>query len=189
MDKRAFLCTAATYTLASLWPSAAAAEVVEHGATISLRNADGGPGRSRYLIGHVPRGGLGFAPELSRTHSGTKWKVFRAGGEFFFIRCLGLGEGPRWLEGRAANAGVALAAERKPAYSGTAWRVLRFEGSSDYALECEVARGKRWWLRGVPGRGIVDLAPASEQTVPGSRWTISRYPVCIDPPCDPWFSR
>ena len=189
MDKREFLMAAAG-TLASLLPSTASAEVVEHAAIISVRNVDGGPGQSRFLIGHVPNGRMGFAPELSRTHSGTKWKVFAAGNEFFFIQCLGLGQGPRWLEGRAATASVGLAAGRQPSYSGTAWRALPFQGSgTDYLLECEVARGKRWWLRGTPGRGVVDLAAPSDRPVPGTRWTISRYPVCIDPPCDPWFRR
>lgn len=30
------------------------------------RGMSGGPGQNRFLIGHVPNGRIGFAPELSR---------------------------------------------------------------------------------------------------------------------------
>ena len=187
MDKREFLRMAAVGTLASLWPSATSAAVVEHGAIVSLRNVDGGPGKSRFLIGHVGNGRLDFAPELSRTHSGTKWKVFTAGSGFFAFECRGLGQGPRWLEARAG--GVHLAAQRQRPYSGTAWRALPFPGSTaDYVVECEIVPRQRQWLRGTPGQNMVDLVPA-DSAVAGTRWTISRYPECIDPPCDPWFRR
>jgi hypothetical protein len=184
MNRRTFLRTVTAGSLIMAHPRLLAAHVVKPGNTVSLRIVGRGP--QRFLDGLTRTSSVGFAPELSRKFSGTKWRVVAVGSDIVAFQCRGLVDGNRWLEGRLADGTVGLAPDRNR--PGTRWRVGPFPGSqTEVGLECLVdSRGNRW-LFGDPASGSIRLTTSLVAPYTGLRWDVAMYPVCIDEPCDPFF--
>jgi hypothetical protein len=181
MERRDVLKTLVFGSIAILLPGRALAEILRHGNEVSLRCLGDKPG-PRYLDGRTRDGTVGLAPDLSPKHTGTKWKVFRAGEGIVALKCLGVIEGPRWLDGRTAEGTIGLAPSTKEPFTGTRWKVVPLDNRNPdiVALQCLGAVDGPRWLDGRTGNGTVGLAPSKDAPFTGTRWEVRSYPVPID---------
>ena len=181
MNRRDFTKTLGASSITLVFPVRAHASVLKPGNNVSLRclGQIRGPNYPNYLDGRTSDGSVGLAPKLTPKFSGTKWKVFNAGGSAISLQCLGAVDGPRWLDGRTSNGTAGLAPNRNKPFTGTRWEVVELENGA-IALKClGDVEGPRW-LDGRTGEGTVGLARTTDPPFTGTRWDVRPYPVPID---------
>ena len=137
----------------------------------------------RWLDGRTQDGSVGLAPVLSKTYSGTKWAVIRAGEGIVALRCEGLLDGPaRWLDGRTHEGKVGLAPNTNKPFTGTRWQVVEADQNNPkiVRLKCLGAVEGPRWLDGRTHDGTVWLAPRTDPPFTGTKWEVQQYPVITD---------
>jgi hypothetical protein len=136
----------------------------------------------RYLDGRTQNRTVGLVKELVKPFTGTKWRVFAAGGGAVSFQCLGNIEGARWLDGRTTDGSVGLAPNRQGQFTGTRWEAIELNGI--YMLKCLGTINGPRWLDGRTQNGSVALANTTDPPFTGTKWEIRPYPACFDDPCN-----
>jgi hypothetical protein len=168
------------------FPLRLSAQTISPGDTVSFKCLGLLPGPRRYLDGRTHDSTVGLAPDLTRNFSGTQWKIYSAGKDAIALKCLGAIAGPaRWLDGNTAMGTVGLAPHTNMPYSGTRWRMVRADKKNPniVSLQCLGHLDGPRWLDGRTNDSTVWLAPNTQPPYTGTRWEVTRFPVCIDDPC------